>query len=91
MILIDMENPNNDCYACRIRSSCRSYNGDANAHCLIKGELPKDMTNGDVIESILDIDKDCVEVYGKDGKMSFTVTQDWWNAPYERSTDADRN
>lgn len=45
-------------------------------------------TNGDMINLILDVDNnDCIDVEGKDGKMSFTVTQDWWNAPYERGKD----
>ena len=41
------------------------------------------MTNGEKIQTILDIDKDCTEVYGKNGMMTFSVTQDWWNAEYE--------
>jgi hypothetical protein len=40
-------------------------------------------TNGNVFNSIIDVDNDCVEVEGKDGKMTFTVTQKWWNAPYK--------
>ena len=41
------------------------------------------MTNGEKIQTILDIDKDCTEVYGKNGMMTFSVTQDWWNAEYK--------
>lgn len=41
------------------------------------------MTNGEKIQTILDIDKDCTEVYGKNGMMTFSVPQDWWNAEYK--------
>ena len=29
------------------------------------------MTNGEMIETILDIDKNCTEVYGRNGMMTF--------------------
>ena len=41
------------------------------------------MTNGEKIQTILDIDKDCTEVHGENGTMTFTVTQDFWNAEYK--------
>ena len=41
------------------------------------------MTNGEKIETILDVDKDCTEVHGENGTMTFTVTQDFWNAEYK--------
>lgn len=41
------------------------------------------MKNGDVFDSIIDVDNDCVEVYGKNGLMHFTFSQEWWNAPYK--------
>ena len=44
------------------------------------------MTNGEKIQTILDIDKDCTEVYGENGTMTFTVTQDFWNAEYKEPT-----
>ena len=44
------------------------------------------MTNGEKIQTILDIDKDCTEVYGKNGMMTFSVPQDWWEAEYEEPT-----
>ena len=44
------------------------------------------MTNGEKIQTILDIDKDCTEVYGKNGMMTFSVSQDWWNAEYKEPT-----
>lgn len=40
------------------------------------------MTNGERIQTILDVDRDCTEVHGENGTMTFTVTQDWWNAEY---------
>lgn len=44
------------------------------------------MTNGEKIQTILDIDQDCTEVYGKNGMMTFSVPQDWWDAEYEEPT-----
>ena len=41
------------------------------------------MTNGEKIQTILDVDRDCTEVYGENGTMTFTVTQDFWNADYK--------
>lgn len=41
------------------------------------------MTNGEKIQTILDIDKDCTEVYGKNGMMTFSVTQERWEAEYK--------
>jgi len=44
------------------------------------------MTNGEKIQTILNIDQDCTEVYGKNGMMTFSVTQDWWEAEYKEPT-----
>lgn len=44
------------------------------------------MTNGEKIQTILNIDRDCTEVHGENGTMTFTVTQDFWNAEYKEST-----
>lgn len=41
------------------------------------------MTNGEKIQTILDVDRDCTEVHGKNGIMTFSVSQDWWNAEYK--------
>ena len=41
------------------------------------------MTNGEKIQTILDVDRDCTEVHGENGTMTFTVTQDFWNAEYQ--------
>ncbi len=38
------------------------------------------MTNGEKIQTILNVDRDCTEVHGENGSMIFTVTQDWWEA-----------
>lgn len=51
-----------------------------------KNDLGVQMTNGEKIQTILDIDKDCTEVYGKNGMMTFSVPQDWWFAKYEEPT-----
>ena len=45
--------------------------------------LPSNATNGDLINSIFDVDRDCTDVHGENGTMTFTVTQDWWNSPYK--------
>lgn len=44
------------------------------------------MINGEKIEEILDIDRDYVEVHGENGTITFTVTQEWWNAEYQDPT-----
>ena len=44
------------------------------------------MTNGERIQTILDVDRDCTEVHGENGTMTFTVTQDFWNAEYKEPT-----
>lgn len=44
------------------------------------------MTNGEKIQTILDVDRDCTEVHGENGTMTFTVTQDFWNAEYKGPT-----
>ena len=44
------------------------------------------MTNGEKIQTILDVDRDCTEVHGKNGTMTFTVTQDFWDAEYKEPT-----
>ena len=44
------------------------------------------MTNGERIQTILDVDRDCTEVHGENGTMTFTVTQDFWNAEYKERT-----
>ena len=41
------------------------------------------MTNGEKILTILDVDRDCTEVHGEHGMLTFTVTHDWWNAEYK--------
>lgn len=41
------------------------------------------MTNGEKIQTILNVDRDCTEVHGENGTMTFTVTQDFWNAEYK--------
>ncbi len=41
------------------------------------------MTNGEKIQSILDVDRDCTEVHGEHGMLTFTVTPDWWNEEYK--------
>lgn len=41
------------------------------------------MTNGEKIQTILDVDRDCTEVHGDNGTMTFTVTSDFWNAEYK--------
>lgn len=41
------------------------------------------MTNGEKIQTILDIDRDCTDVHGENGTMTFTVTSDFWNAEYK--------
>lgn len=41
------------------------------------------MTNGEKIQTILDVDRDCTGVHGENGTMTFTVTQDFWNAEYK--------
>lgn len=38
------------------------------------------MTNGDKLQQVLNVDNDCVDVWGEDGKMFFSVTQEWWNS-----------
>lgn len=45
--------------------------------------LPAKATKGDLINSILDVDKDCTDVHGENGTMTFTVTQEWWDSPCE--------
>lgn len=44
------------------------------------------MTNGEMIQTILDVDRDCTEVHGENGTMTFTVTQDFWNAKHKEPT-----
>lgn len=44
------------------------------------------MTNGEKIQTILDVDRDCTEVHGENGTMTFTVTQDFWNSEYKEPT-----
>ena len=44
-------------------------------------KIPDDMTNGDMIQTILNIDSDdCTEIRGKNGTMVIKVTQDWWES-----------
>ena len=52
------------------------------------GDIREDygMTNGERIQTILDVDRDCTEVHGENGTMTFTVTQDFWNAEYKEPT-----
>lgn len=44
------------------------------------------MTNGEKIQSILNVDGDCTEVHGNNGTMTFTVTSDFWDSEYEEPT-----
>lgn len=45
--------------------------------------LPADATYGDMIQAlVMDVDKDCVSVEGKDGNMTFTIPQEIWTMPY---------
>ena len=44
------------------------------------------MTNGEKIQTIIDVDRDCTEVHGENGTMTFTVTQDFWNSEYKEPT-----
>lgn len=44
------------------------------------------MTNGEKIQTILNVDRDCTEVHGENGTMTFTVTQEFWNAEYKEPT-----
>lgn len=64
--------------------------------------LPKDMTNGDVIKALFpDIvtEEFCITVHattkvesnGAKGGISFGFWKEWWNAPYERSKDENRD
>lgn len=43
------------------------------------------MTNGEKIQTILDIDRDCAEVSSKNGIITFSVPQDWWDAECRES------
>ena len=53
--------------------------------------IPDNPTNGNVFESLIDVDKDCVEVHGENGTMTFVVTQEWWDSPFKRGTDGSNN
>ena len=44
------------------------------------------MTNGEKIQTILDVDRDCTDVHGENGTMTFTVTQDFWFSEYKEPT-----
>jgi hypothetical protein len=44
------------------------------------------MTNGEKIQTILNVDRDCTEVHGENETMTFTVTQNFWNAKYKEPT-----
>lgn len=48
------------------------------------------MTNGEKIQTILDVDRDCTEVHGKNGIMTFSVSQDWWNAEYQEPSNSEK-
>ena len=55
--------------------------------------LPQNPTNGDMIKVMFpnqDSDNgDSVALLDIDGYVITTIHKKWWNAPYERSTDAD--
>lgn len=44
-------------------------------------------TKGEAIEKILNVDRDCVDVHGENNTMTFTVTQEWWNSPFNNLCD----
>jgi hypothetical protein len=46
------------------------------------------MTNGEKIQTILDVDRDCTEVHGDNGTMTFTVTSDFWSAEYKEPSNS---
>ena len=48
------------------------------------------MTNGEKIQTILDVDRDCTEVHGDNGSMTFTVTSDFWNAEYKEPSNSEK-
>lgn len=88
MILLDMEMPKNcvECDKIGIRAilECRLiFSGCANCgrhpNCLIKAEIPKDATNGDVIKAmfpnVVNSDMDLVD--------AFNNAKRWWNAQWK--------
>ena len=48
------------------------------------------MTNGEKIQTILDVDTYCTEVHGENGIMTFSVSQDWWNTEYKESSSKEK-
>jgi hypothetical protein len=44
--------------------------------------LPDNATLGDVFNAVIDVDRDCKEVEGRNGEMTFTFTQETWNSPF---------
>ena len=49
--------------------------------------IPEEATNGDVFNTLFDIDKDIEEIEGKDGYMYFTIRADAWNTPYKAESE----
>ena len=47
------------------------------------GKDLSDLTNGEIVNTLFDIDKDVEEVWGEDGYMHFIVRTDIWDAPYK--------
>ncbi len=47
------------------------------------GKVLSDLTNGEIVNTLFDIDKDVEEVWGEDGYMHFIVRTDIWDAPYK--------
>ncbi len=86
MVLLDMEMPKS-CKDCRINtdgngrcglinSSCMYFAGHNTkpVYCPIKAEIPKNVTNGDVMMAVFK------EIqYWSDGKISAK----WWDAPWK--------
>lgn len=44
-------------------------------------------TNGDILQSILNIDEDCIDAYGIEGNIKLTISQKWWNSPYKAESE----
>lgn len=51
--------------------------------------IPEGATNGEVLNIILDIDKNCVDIHGKDGTIVFKVTDRWMNTSYKESEETE--
>lgn len=101
MILLDMDMPKS-CFDCRFRTdtgeceltglytSHKAYVMPLSCDCPIKAEIPKDATNGDVIEALFswiksekDYENSMVAILmsGHKGYIHFDL--EWWNAPWK--------